>query len=136
MVARRAEAFQAARAADPTKQTQLFYNDFGAEEAGSDKSETVYQMVASMVKREVPIDGVGLQVGCTPLLYDRAALARSCTRPHCGVLQLRKLSACLNLPADAQIRGHGKRRAIRSRRLRQHSTAREARAESVSTSSL
>ena len=55
-------AFYAARAADPTNATQLFYNDFGAEEAGSDKSETVFKMVSSMLARGVPLDGVGLQM--------------------------------------------------------------------------
>merc|ERR1711879_236844 len=51
-------AFQAARAADPD--TELFYNDFGAEGLNT-KSDQIYKLVASMVKRGVPIDGVGLQ---------------------------------------------------------------------------
>jgi endo-1,4-beta-xylanase len=55
-------AFRAARAADPSGATKLFYNDFGAEQAGDAKSETVYAMVKSMVQRQVPIDGVGLQM--------------------------------------------------------------------------
>ena len=53
-------AFLAARAADPN--TLLFYNDFGAEQMGESKSENVYNMVKSMVDRNIPIDGVGLQM--------------------------------------------------------------------------
>jgi len=53
------EAFAAARAADPT--VLLFYNDFGVESKGRAKAEQMYDMVASMVRRGVPIDGVGLQ---------------------------------------------------------------------------
>ena len=55
-------AFRSARAADPTRKSQLFYNEFGAEQMGVAKSETVYEMVKSMVQRKVPIDGVGLQM--------------------------------------------------------------------------
>eukprot|EP00937_MAST-01D_sp_MAST-1D-sp2_P004922 g4922.t1 len=53
-------AFVAARAADP--RPLLFYNEYGAEEAGTAKSDVVYSMVKSMVRRGVPIDGVGLQL--------------------------------------------------------------------------
>ena len=51
-------AFQAARDADPD--TKLFYNDYGADGLGG-KSNQMYTMVASMVRRGIPIDGVGLQ---------------------------------------------------------------------------
>lgn len=37
-------------------------NDFGAEQVGEPKSDTVYAMVKSMVERKIPIDGVGLQM--------------------------------------------------------------------------
>ena len=51
-------AFLAAREADAD--AQLFYNDFGqSQETG--KAEVVYDMVASMLERNIPIDGVGLQ---------------------------------------------------------------------------
>lgn len=52
-------AFRAARAADPTK--LLFYNDYGGEGLGA-KSDNIYEMVASMVNRSVPIDGVGFEM--------------------------------------------------------------------------
>jgi endo-1,4-beta-xylanase len=51
-------AFQFAREADPD--ALLFYNDFNTDELNL-KSNTVYAMIADMVERGVPIDGVGLQ---------------------------------------------------------------------------
>lgn len=54
-----AEAFRAARAADPG--ALLFYNDYGAEGAGT-KSNRVYELVRSLREQGVPIDGVGLQM--------------------------------------------------------------------------
>ena len=56
-------AFRAARKADPS--SLLFYNDFGVAQMGGDKAEQMYGMVASMVQRGVPIDGVGLQAHVT-----------------------------------------------------------------------
>jgi endo-1,4-beta-xylanase len=53
------EAFTAARAADP--QAKLYYNDYGTDGL-STKSNSVYEMVRSMKERNVPIDGVGLQM--------------------------------------------------------------------------
>lgn len=51
-------AFSAARAADNS--TQLFYNDYDILGGGA-KAEQVHGMVASMVQRGIPIDGVGMQ---------------------------------------------------------------------------
>jgi endo-1,4-beta-xylanase len=51
-------AFRDARAADPD--AVLIYNETGAEQLG-DKSDFLYDMVADFVKRDVPIDAVGLQ---------------------------------------------------------------------------
>ncbi len=53
------EAFMRAREVDPD--AKLFYNDFDAEDMGT-KSDAQYEMVASMVERGIPIDGVGLQM--------------------------------------------------------------------------
>ncbi len=53
------EAFRAARAADPG--AKLYYNEHSAE-GMNDKSNAVYEMLAGMVRRGVPIDGVGLQM--------------------------------------------------------------------------
>ncbi len=52
-------AFRWAHEADPD--AKLFYNDYGAEGAGV-KSDGVYRLVRSMVRRGVPIDAVGLQM--------------------------------------------------------------------------
>lgn len=53
------EAFIAARAADPT--VKLYYNDYDIESA-YDKADAVYEMVADFVARDIPIDGVGMQM--------------------------------------------------------------------------
>lgn len=53
-----AEAFKAARAADPD--VKLYYNDYNIEGIGP-KSDAVYEMVKSFKARGVPIDGVGMQ---------------------------------------------------------------------------
>jgi len=53
------EAFTAARAADPD--AKLFYNDY-ATDGLSEKSNAVYEMVRDLKERDIPIDGVGLQM--------------------------------------------------------------------------
>lgn len=52
-------AFQWAHEADP--QAQLFYNDFGGEDLGQ-KSNAIYALLQDLIKRGVPINGVGLQM--------------------------------------------------------------------------
>jgi endo-1,4-beta-xylanase len=56
------KAFEWAHGADA--EALLFYNDYGAEGMGA-KSDRVYALVADMVARGVPIDGVGLQMHLT-----------------------------------------------------------------------
>eukprot|EP00833_Pecoramyces_ruminatium_P009123 jgi/Orpsp1_1/1183155/evm.model.c7180000084112.1 len=51
-------AFQTARKVSPN--TKLFYNDYNAE-GHLPKSESIYNFVADLKKRNIPIDGVGLQ---------------------------------------------------------------------------
>ncbi|QFZ17802.1 endo-1,4-beta-xylanase [Saccharothrix syringae] len=53
-----AEAFKAARAADP--HAKLYYNDYNIDGIGA-KSDAVYEMVKSFKRQGIPIDGVGLQ---------------------------------------------------------------------------
>ncbi|WP_158843928.1 endo-1,4-beta-xylanase [Saccharothrix deserti] len=53
-----AEAFKAARAADPN--VKLYYNDYNIEGIGA-KSDAVYDMVKSFKQQGIPIDGVGMQ---------------------------------------------------------------------------
>jgi len=51
-------AFQTARKVSPN--TKLFYNDYNTEGIWG-KSESCYQFIADMKKRNIPIDGVGIQ---------------------------------------------------------------------------
>jgi len=53
-----ADAFRAARAADPN--VKLYYNDFNIEGLGA-KSDAVFNLVRSFQQQGVPIDGVGFQ---------------------------------------------------------------------------
>jgi endo-1,4-beta-xylanase len=53
-----AEAFKAARAADP--RAKLYYNDFNIEGVNP-KSDALFAMVKSLKRQGVPIDGVGMQ---------------------------------------------------------------------------
>jgi len=53
-----ADAFRAARAADPT--AKLYYNDYNTDGIGA-KSDAVYELVRSFKQQGVPIDGVGFQ---------------------------------------------------------------------------
>ncbi|MBB5800986.1 endo-1,4-beta-xylanase [Saccharothrix ecbatanensis] len=53
-----AEAFKAARAADPN--AKLYYNDYNVEGIGP-KSDAMYDLVKSFKQQGIPIDGVGLQ---------------------------------------------------------------------------
>ena len=52
-------AFQWAHEANP--QARLFYNDYGGEGLGR-KSDAIYALVKGMLRRGIPIDGVGLQM--------------------------------------------------------------------------
>ena len=52
-------AFRWAHEANP--QARLFYNDYGGEGL-SQKSNAIYYMVSGMIKRGVPINGVGLEM--------------------------------------------------------------------------
>jgi endo-1,4-beta-xylanase len=52
-------AFRWAHEANP--QARLFYNDYGAEGL-SQKSDAIYNLVSGMIKRGVPINGVGLEM--------------------------------------------------------------------------
>jgi endo-1,4-beta-xylanase len=53
-----AEAFKAARAADPD--AKLYLNDYNIEGVGA-KSDAVYNLVKSFKEQGIPIDGVGMQ---------------------------------------------------------------------------
>lgn len=53
------DAFTAARAADPD--AKLFYNDYATDGLGA-KANSVYAMVKDLKARNIPIDGVGMQM--------------------------------------------------------------------------
>lgn len=65
------QAFKLAHDANP--QARLFYNDYGGEGRGY-KSDQIYAMVQDMLKRNIPIHGVGLQMHVSlkypPVLQD------------------------------------------------------------------
>jgi GH35 family endo-1,4-beta-xylanase len=58
-----AEAFKAARAADPD--AKLYLNDYNIEGVGA-KSDAVYNLVKSFKEQGIPIDGVGMQTKPAP----------------------------------------------------------------------
>jgi endo-1,4-beta-xylanase len=94
------KAFRWAHEADPD--ALLFYNDYGAEDMGP-KSRSVYELVAGMVERGVPIHGVGLQMhvklGAAP---DVAAVLRNMQRLGDLGLQVHVTELDVRVPAGAQ----------------------------------
>jgi endo-1,4-beta-xylanase len=72
-------AFEWAHEADPD--AALYYNDYGAEAPGA-KADGVYDLVAGLVDRDVPIDGVGLQLHALGDWPDPADVAATIERFH------------------------------------------------------
>jgi endo-1,4-beta-xylanase len=70
-------AFQRARQADPA--AKLIYNDYNIEVLGK-KSDSAYNIIADMVRRGIPIDGVGLQMHLTDQGIDYQSFADNMTR--------------------------------------------------------
>ncbi|OHB69405.1 MAG: hypothetical protein A2W23_01450 [Planctomycetes bacterium RBG_16_43_13] len=62
------EVFRLAHRADPD--AILIYNDYGADGLGS-KSDRVYALVKRMVKEDIPIHGVGLQMHISATSYPK-----------------------------------------------------------------
>ncbi|TYT63367.1 endo-1,4-beta-xylanase [Natrialba swarupiae] len=54
-----ADAFRWAREVDPN--VDLYYNDYGADEV-NEKSDAIYDLLERLLERDVPVDGVGLQL--------------------------------------------------------------------------
>ena len=94
-----AEAFRAARAADPT--AKLYLNDFNVEGVNA-KSTAMFNLVQSLQQQGVPIDGVGLQghiiLGQTP-----STLQQNIQRfANLGLdVAITELDIRMNLPRDA-----------------------------------
>ncbi len=72
-----AEAFRAARAADP--EARLFLNEYGIESPGP-KADATVALVARLRADGVPVDGVGFQAHTVPGSPTGAALARQLRR--------------------------------------------------------
>ncbi|MEJ3745883.1 endo-1,4-beta-xylanase [Actinomycetes bacterium KLBMP 9797] len=94
-----AEAFRAARAADPN--AKLYYNDYNIEGINA-KSDAVYNLVRSFQQQGVPIDGVGMQahliLGQVP-----SSVRQNIQRfADLGIdVALTELDIRMNLPRDA-----------------------------------
>jgi len=96
-------AFQFAHAADPA--AKLFYNDYNAEALGT-KSDAVYNLVAGLKQRGIPIDGVGLQMHFDLGAPSAADVASNMSRLNAlGVeVGITEMDVRLFLPAgDAQL---------------------------------
>jgi endo-1,4-beta-xylanase len=65
-----ADAFRAARAADP--KAELFYNDYDIEAPGSQKTTGAYDLVKRLKQSGVPIDGIGFQMHVDPRRFPSA----------------------------------------------------------------
>jgi endo-1,4-beta-xylanase len=96
-------AFRWAKEADAG--AKLFYNDYGADFGGL-KFEKMYQMVAGMKKRGVPIDGVGLQMHVGLGAQGKGLELTKCIR-RLGELGLEvhitELDVAVDLPADKTV---------------------------------
>jgi endo-1,4-beta-xylanase len=92
------KAFRWAREADP--HALLFYNDNGGEGLGP-KSDAIYAMVKDFKRRDVPIDGVGLQMHIPQLDADTAAIATNIARLTGLGVQVHITELDVSLPVDA-----------------------------------
>jgi endo-1,4-beta-xylanase len=97
------QVFRWAHKADPT--ALLFYNE--AEGEGMNrKSEAIYAMVDNFKKRNVPIDGVGLQMHIPSLDADLAGIAANIARlAALGVqVHITELDVSVPLDSSGQVR--------------------------------
>lgn len=71
------QAFRWAREADP--RALLFYNEGGGEGLNP-KSDAIYAMLKDFKQRDVPVDGVGLQMHISHLEFDKDAVSANIAR--------------------------------------------------------
>jgi len=95
------QAFRWAHEADP--KALLFYNDNGGEGLNK-KSDAIYAMVKDFRRREVPIDGVGLQMHVSQLDLDTAAIATNIARLTALGVQVHITELDVSLPVDSDGR--------------------------------
>src|ERR1700739_4857425 len=92
------QAFRWAREADPY--ALLFYNE--AEGEGMNrKSDAIFAMAKDFKQREVPIDGVGLQLHIPHLDFDTVALGANTARLTALGLQVHITELDVSLPVDS-----------------------------------
>lgn len=93
-------AFQFARAAD--RDARLIYNDYGNETINA-KSTAIYNLLAGMIARGVPVHGVGLQLHITMAGVDLTSVAQNMQRFAALGLEIyiTELDVRVPLPATA-----------------------------------
>jgi endo-1,4-beta-xylanase len=92
------KCFRWAHAADPD--ALLFYNEAGAETMNP-KSDAIYAMVKDFRKRDVPIDGVGLQMHISNLHPDVISISANIARLTALRVQVHITELDVALPVDA-----------------------------------
>ncbi len=92
------QAFRWAHEADP--HAALFYNENQCEGLNR-KSDAVYTMVKDFKQRGVPIDGVGLQMHISHLLFDAASVTANIARLTGLGIQVHITELDVSLPLDS-----------------------------------
>ena len=98
------KAFRWAHDADP--RALLFYNDNGGEGLNR-KSDTIYAMIRDFRQRDVPINGVGLQLHISQLDFDSAGVAANIARLAALGLQVHITELDVSLPLDSAGQASG-----------------------------
>lgn len=91
------QAFRWAHEADPN--ALLFYNE-GQGESLNRKSDAIYTMVKDFKRRSVPIDGVGLQMHISNLVFDAAGVTANIARLTALGLQVHITELDVAVPID------------------------------------
>ena len=92
------QVFRWAHEADP--RALLFYNEAEGEGLGR-KSDAIYAMLKDFKRRNVPLDGVGLQLHIPALDFDPQALAANMARLAALGLQVHITELDVSLPVDS-----------------------------------
>jgi len=92
------QCFRWAHAADPD--ALLFYNEAEGEEVNA-KSDAIYAMVKDLLRRGVPIHGVGLQMHVFDLRVDAASVSANISRLTALGLQVHITELDVEIPVDA-----------------------------------
>jgi endo-1,4-beta-xylanase len=93
------QAFRWAHEADP--EALLFYNEGGHSEGLNRGSDAMYAMVKDFKARDVPIDGVGIQMHVSPNDFDLSQVAPNMARLTALGLQVHITELDVELPVDS-----------------------------------